>query len=117
MPRVGARVEQEIAKRLTARGFAQAKPNEADLLVRYGGSGVQRSRVRWIVDADSQYNKRENYLEGTLEIAVIEAASGLVAWRGVGRIDIQKEASAPAAAAKSVREILARFPATAGGES
>ena len=109
-PLAGADVEQEIRDALLAKGLTLAPESEADMLVAYRGVGIEKSRRRTQVDAESQYTVEEEYIEGTLEIDMFDPADRQVIWRGVGQIDIFSAGAIPAAARKAVRAILAEWP-------
>jgi hypothetical protein len=115
---LGARIQQEIASLLDAKGYRAARPEQADLRVAFHVSDTSRERLVVAPDPDANYQVLEPYLEGTLEIEVVDARSGRRVWHGHGQSVILTSGrlvreNVDSVALEEVRAMLKKFPAAA----
>lgn len=113
---LGEKIQQEIASQLDARGYRAAPEDQADLRVGFNVSGSSRTRLVVAPDPDATYQVEQPYVEGTLEIDVVDARNGRRVWRGRGTAEILTSGqlireSVEDTALGAVRAILAKFPA------
>lgn len=119
-PALGERIQREIATTLEAKGYRAASAEQADIRVAFHVSNESRERIVNAGDPDVDYSVEQAYVEGTLEIDVIEAESGRRVWRGRGQTKILTSGSlipehVDSATLAEVRAILAKLPAAGAG--
>jgi len=112
--RIAERVEREIVAALDEKGFRAAPAAEADLQVGFRLSAEPQSRVVNVGDPDADFYEVERYVEGTVRIAVSDAA-GRPLWRGRSTSELLLSGrlittDVEATAVEQVRAILAEFP-------
>lgn len=114
---VAARIQQEIAAVLVAKGYAVAPPDTADLLVAFSVDGKPRSDQQLTdvyVGGGYGWQGAEStvdYVEGELVIDLYEAKRRQIVWHGVGSVDLFPGSSDPELPNRVVRAILDDLPA------
>jgi hypothetical protein len=112
---LGEQIQREIASLLDAKGYRPVPAQQADMKVAFNVSHESRERLVVAADPDANYAVEEPYVQGTLEIEVLNA-HGRQVWHGRGVSDVLttgsliRESPADAALAQ-VRAILEKFPA------
>lgn len=112
---LGEQIQREIASLLDAKGYRAVPEQQADMKVAFNVSQESRERLVVAADPDANYDVEEPYVQGTLEIEVLNA-HGRPVWHGRGTSDVMTRGSlireSPAAAALAqVHAILEKFPA------
>lgn len=110
-----ARIRDEIAQQLGARGYLVAPPDYADLSVDFRWSTAASDRRVNAGDPDTDYYVPATALATELAIDIAEGRAGKRLWRGVGRARVQPTGrlittSVEEAAVASVRAVLAELP-------
>jgi len=117
------RIRRSAEAALTARGYEQVEPDDADFLLAYRVTiTTQQDIVVWD-DPGTGYRWRRNwrpvhtsvhhYKVGTCIINVVQAATGNIAWQGWAEAEVHNSTSPELRDKRidqAVRETLERFP-------
>ena len=117
-PEVIDSVQREIDSIMQAKGYQTLGIENADLVLSFDINRESTRRRQLSSDPDANYYRVTNHIEDTLVIEVLDRDSQSVVWRGVGKVDIDRDRDAPRVAAIATRKVLATFPlhAPADGE-
>jgi hypothetical protein len=124
---IDGRIRRALAGDLTAKGYSQKAPGEADLEVAYYTSLSSQLRMYntgW--GYGSGYGPRwgygysywpgwnmttvSTYLEGTIIIDIIDREENQLVWRGVVNSTLSKKSSSDEKINKAMTRVLAEFP-------
>jgi len=125
-------LKSAVRQEMEARGYAHAETG-ADLLVNFNARLAQRTDVSQVPAAPMYYGYRrgvyggwggyayetrvDQYVEGTLNIDIVDAQRKQLVWEGVavGRVGDKARKEHQAAIRAAVAEIFAKYPFRAGG--
>ena len=115
---LGERIQREIGSILDAKGYRPAPPGQGDLRVAFHVNDASRERLVAAADPDANYQVREPYIEGTLEIEVVDAHHSRRVWHGRGQTVILTSGrlvrdNVESVTLREVRAILKKFPEAA----
>lgn len=104
------RLMRRVGERLEQRGLQPSTPLAADLRLRYLVTVEERVQFN---DPFYVHDVRTTYEEGSLVLEFVDANTGNLAWRGVGRARLRESASPEAQIErmeKAVDAVLDRYP-------
>lgn len=109
-PIMQRRIRDELSKELTARGYKEAPPDQASLLITFSAGGRED-----VVTPGNQQGTEVRGLaytvdRGALVLHVLEARDKNVVWRGWGEGVLTSSADLDVAVRQAVREIMKPFP-------
>lgn len=125
-------LKSAVRQEMEARGYAYAETG-AELLVNFNARLTQRTDVSQVPATPTYYGYRrgfyggwggyayetrvDQYVEGTLNIDIVDAQRRQLVWEGVavGRVGDKAQKERQAAIRAAVAEIFAKYPFRAGG--
>ena len=117
---IQSRMKPLITAALEKKGYSQA-PGKGDFVIRFGSgrrdASVERHEPSPHLSSFMEEDETQDFVEGALVIDAFDGSNDGQIWHGSARTEINPGHVDDALLAKSVDEVLAKFPAAAGGAS